>query len=132
MAKGLDLSKEITDILNSYSDEVREVVDATTQQEGYKAVSRVKRAIDGAGIKGNKYKKSIAAKSEKGRLYNTVTIHARAPHYRLTHLLENGHVIRNKYGTYGRTKARPHWEVAEKETVEAYTESIISAVEKIK
>ena len=132
MAKGLDLSKEITDILNSYSDEVREAVDDTTKQEGYKAVSRVKRAIDSAGIKGNKYKKSITSKSESGRLYNTVIIHARSPHYRLTHLLENGHVVRNQYGTYGRTKARPHWEVAEKETEKAYTDSIVSAVEKIK
>lgn len=29
-------------------------------------------------------------------------------HYRLTHLLEHGHVIRNAYGTYGRTAPRPH------------------------
>lgn len=29
-------------------------------------------------------------------------------HYRLTHLLENGHIIKNAYGTYGRTAPRPH------------------------
>lgn len=28
--------------------------------------------------------------------------------YQLTHLLENGHVIRNKYGTYGRAPAHKH------------------------
>lgn len=28
--------------------------------------------------------------------------------YRLTHLLENGHVSRNQYGTYGRVPAYPH------------------------
>lgn len=30
-----------------------------------------------------------------------------AEHYRLTHLLEHGHVVRNKYGTYGRTAPNP-------------------------
>lgn len=29
-------------------------------------------------------------------------------HYRLTHLLENGHLIKNAYGSYGRTAPRPH------------------------
>ena len=31
----------------------------------------------------------------------------------LTHLLENGHVIRNKKGTYGRVNGKPHIKPAE-------------------
>ena len=33
--------------------------------------------------------------------------------YRLTHLLENGHMIKNKFGTYGRAPAHPHIKNAE-------------------
>lgn len=38
-------------------------------------------------------------------------------HYRLTHLLEHGHIKRNKDGTYGRTKAQPHIAEAEERII---------------
>lgn len=38
---------------------------------------------------------------------NTVTVRNRTD-YQLTHLLENGHVIRNKKGEYGRTNGIKH------------------------
>lgn len=41
-----------------------------------------------------------------------VVIHNKK-HYRLTHLLEKSHQIRNQYGTYGRSKAQPHISKAE-------------------
>lgn len=43
----------------------------------------------------------------------------------LTHLLENGHVIRNKYGTYGRAPAYKHIEPA----ADAAQEELIAEIE---
>lgn len=40
-------------------------------------------------------------KKDEGVVYNKDT-------YRLSHLLENGHIIKNQYGTYGRTQPKPH------------------------
>jgi len=37
----------------------------------------------------------------------TAVVH-NTKHYQLTHLLENGHVVRNKKGTYGRAPAIKH------------------------
>lgn len=42
----------------------------------------------------------------------------------LTHLLEKGHVIRNKYGDYGRAPAKPHMKAAEEEAVRLFEETI--------
>lgn len=40
-------------------------------------------------------------------------------HYRLTHLLNNGHVIKNQYGTYGRVLGDGHIRRAEQRAIEA-------------
>lgn len=43
---------------------------------------------------------------------NALVIH-NATNYQLTHLLENGHVVRNAKGIYGRARAIPHIAPAE-------------------
>ena len=59
------------------------------------------------------YAKSWTIKRERSRSgINDVTIHNR-DHYRLTHLLEKGHIIRNAKGTYGRTNPIKHIEPVE-------------------
>lgn len=40
--------------------------------------------------------------------------------WQLTHLLENGHVVVNKYGTYGRTRAIKHIQPAEEQAAEDF------------
>lgn len=128
------LVKEINQELSIYSDEVREAVDKATWTEANKSKNRVKRNIKTAGIKkgqaGNYYK-SIAARTVEGRLYRKGQVYARAPHYRLTHLLEHGHVIRNKYGTFGRTRSFEHWKPAEQELDASFPGEVIKEINKI-
>ena len=53
--------------------------------------------------KSGKYAKGWAVKkdNDKTTVYNKTA-------YQLTHLLENGHVVRNKKGVYGRTRPIKH------------------------
>lgn len=47
-------------------------------------------------------------KQRKGHVYKEI-VYADAPHYRLSHLLERSHALRNG----GRTRPFPHWEKGE-------------------
>lgn len=48
----------------------------------------------------------------------------------LTHLLENGHVVKNQFGTYGRARAIPHIEVTENDTADYFERNVIKELEK--
>ena len=51
-----------------------------------------------------------------------------ATHYQLTHLLENGHVIRNKKGEYGRTTGNHHISDVEKEAIQELPRRIMEEI----
>lgn len=57
--------------------------------------------------KTGKYARAWKVKTEKGSA-NIDKVVVYNKRYQLTHLLENGHVVRNKKGTYGRAPAQPH------------------------
>ena len=91
----------INSILAQYKGAVDEDVAEVTRAVGRRTVQKVQQNIDAAGINGTgEYKRSIAVKNTKdaARNYNEAVIYAKEPHYRLTHLLEYGHVTRNGTG----------------------------------
>lgn len=93
--------EQMSQILGEYGDEVKEVSRESMKEEG-RDVSKK--------LKGVSPKKSGAYASGWGSKQldadTTVVYNKKMPG--LTHLLENGHVIRNKKGTYGRVAARKH------------------------
>lgn len=107
-----ELAAALASACQEYTEDVREKVEAGVEKIGKEAAQEVRQlapVYEGSDKslrypKGS-YKKSFTCNVEKARGTITATVYSRSPHYRLTHLLENGHL--NRDGTT-RSKAIPH------------------------
>ena len=96
---------QISEIFDEYDRTMKRKVNNSVDKVGKESVSRLKST---SPKKTGDYANGWRLKRERGNNgINSVTIH-NATEYHLTHLLENGHVIRNKKGTYGRTSPQKH------------------------
>ena len=96
-----ELTVQLDAILSEYSKETEEAAAAAIKAVAKLTVQKLKST---SPRKTGQYASGWRSK-KAGKL--TVTVYnAKAPG--LTHLLEEGHVIRNKKGTYGRTRPIPH------------------------
>ena len=102
MATTMTVGQQLAEILEDYSQTVKEVKDKVFKQTAREAVQKLK---DTSPRDHGDYARSWSYKTERD---GSCVVYSKAPHYRLTHLLENGHVIRNKKGTYGRTNGIKH------------------------
>lgn len=101
----LDLTSQLSEIFDDYSRDMKRKVNNSVDKVGKESVQQLKNT---SPKKSGDYARGWKLKRERGRNgINDVTIH-NATDYHLTHLLENGHVIRNKKGTYGRTRGIIH------------------------
>lgn len=116
-----DFSEDIAKILDDYSDEVAKVAQQAEQAAGRATVRELKAlAPHDKGKTG--YDRSFATKKEGSGRDTAVTVYSKKPG--LTHLLENGHVIKNQYGTYGRYNGEKHWAPAERIGIEKFEQEI--------
>ena len=109
-----NLSDEIAKALSEYSDEIAEEVDQAAEEVITETVEELRAT---SPKRKGKYAKSWAKKRDKK---GTWVAHVKAPHYRLTHLLERGHVLKNG----GRAKAHVHIAPAEQHAIEKFEERI--------
>lgn len=105
-----NLSTNLQRILRQYHEDITEDAHLAAKTTAEGAIDKIKASAEfgGQGL----YLRSLKLRQEQGRrVYNfKYIIYAAAPHYRLTHLLENGHRIVSKNGVeHGRSRDFPHW-----------------------
>ena len=124
------LGAEVENLLKEYSDDVIRKMPDAVKEVTTDTVKSLK-AKAGELFKGTKYNKSFKSKKQSTTASGTKYV-IYSTEYRLAHLLEKGHVIKNQTGkTYGVTKARPHWAPAEKEAAEALEKKLTEGIEEI-
>lgn len=101
MAKTKSVSIQMKQILDEFSDKVNDVLENSADTVADQAVDKLHNTSP------RRYGEYAAGWTVKKESAKSVIVH-NSDHYQLTHLLENGHVIRNKKGTYGRAPAHKH------------------------
>ncbi len=107
--KPIDLSAAVEEILKEYGNDVYNVVEDAVDEVTDEATNKLKAinhwAKDGSGAYAGSWVNDTVRKT---RVSTAKVVH-NEEHYRLTHLLEKGHVIRNGTGrTFGKTGKYPH------------------------
>lgn len=125
--KPLDLSSTIKEIFDKYGEDVYEVLGKAVDDVSEEAVQKL-HAGGSYGGTGAYNRDWVADDVPKGRFSKSKVIH-NADHYRLAHLLEKGHVIRNgTQRTFGNTKAYPHIQPVEEWTKSELPKKVEEAI----
>lgn len=120
------VADQLAEILDGYDKEVREAVEKDIEKVAKDTAKKLKQT---SPKESGEYAKNWAVKND--RRSKTTIVYNKAPTYRLTHLLEKGHVVRNQYGEWGRTNAEPHIAPAEQEAVADLVKKVEEDIEKI-
>lgn len=121
MAKTESVSVQMKELLDEINENVVESTKNGINKVSKESVSKLRNT---SPKKTGSYAKGWAVKRE-GEM--DVIVHNRTD-YQLTHLLENGHVVRNKKGTYGRTSGTKHIAPVEEWAADALPEEIMRGI----
>ena len=109
MAKTESVEIQMAEILDTVSRNVKGVLETDSMRVAKETVQKLKNTSP----KGSPHERKYAEGWKVSKKERADLVVHNATNYQLTHLLEKGHVIRNKKGTYGRTHPIKHIEPAE-------------------
>lgn len=89
-----ELSEAISDYMRVWDQDINEAIDAKAKENMTELVKKTK-ATAPVGRRQKHYRDSIKSKSKKSSRLTVYTWYVDGPDYRLSHLLENGHALRN-------------------------------------
>lgn len=117
------LADAITDAIKEYTEDVSAAIADAVDEVANDCKNEI---IANAPKRKGKYAKSWTVKKENYRGKTVRIIHAKAPHYRLAHLLEKGHAKRGG----GRVAGRPHIAPAEQNANKNLLDMVESIIRK--
>lgn len=121
MAKTESVTAQMTELLDEVNKDVERSAKTNIQTVARESVQKLKNT---SPVKTGSYAKGWGVK----RLGDMdVVVHNRTD-YQLTHLLENGHVIRNKKGAYGRAPGHKHIKPVEDWAIDELPRRIIEDI----
>lgn len=102
-----NLPEAIDNEFKIYSKEVMDQIKEITKDTAKDLVTETKSRAPGPGPRRWKYRNAITYSITKDTPNDFIaTWHVKAPEHRLTHLLENPHVMKNQYGVFGQYPGR--------------------------
>lgn len=107
--KGIDVTAQMEKILDEFADRLNMKADEVMEEECRKTVADL-RATSPKDTGEYRNDWEFMHKQHKWIVYNK-------DHYRLTHLLNNGHVVKNQYGRYSRYRGDKHIDQAEQRSI---------------
>lgn len=103
----ISLEVQLAEIMEEESLKVHRAAEAAAKEAAELTVRELKANSPKKARRGGKYARGWTMKKQMdGTLVSYVVYNGKSPG--LTHVLENGHVTRNQYGSYGRVRAIKH------------------------
>lgn len=124
-AKTESVTVQVKELLEQYNENFAKMVQATSKQVAMETAEDLRQTSASMFGNGSYSKGWTVTKQDGGYVVHNKT------DYQLTHLLENGHVIRNKYGEFGRAPAYRHIGPAEQKGIVRFEEAIEEGASKI-
>ena len=107
------LTQQLVQIMKEYTDEIDSGIEKVISDVGKESAQMLK---SNAPVKTGKYRRSLTIEISAKNGTTSFTAYAKAPYYRLTHLLENGHKTNFKSGRFGgkrKVAGKPNFELVQ-------------------